>query len=199
MVAVSKRYCARAITGNRCAVVEAVSSSVVLGVLGNRADSACVKTDDLNSAAVCKGVFSSRCSVGADSDRGGVTRYIVCDDGICTRVSACDVEREIEPLVLVTLITCDSLTEIKVVLSKAVNVARALIVRVGGVFAVDTYGCSRVAKDIAVGMENIVLVSCDEYVQITGGVRVIGYAGQIAACLRDLVSVYAGLCERSVG
>ena len=34
MVAVSKRYCARAITGNRCAVVEAVSSSVDLGGRG---------------------------------------------------------------------------------------------------------------------------------------------------------------------
>ena len=162
MVAVSKRYCARAITGNRCAVVEAVSSSVVLGVLGNRAESACVKTDDLNGAAVCKGVFSGRCSVCAYSNRCRITRYVICDDGICTRVSACDVEREVESLVLITLITGDSLAEFEVVLSKAVDVARALIVRVGGVFAVDTYGCSRVAKDIAVDMENIVLVSFSE-------------------------------------
>ena len=75
MVAVREGDRTRAVAGNRCAVVEAVSSSVVLGVLGNRADSACVETDDLNGAAVCERILTGSCSVGADSDRGGGDMY----------------------------------------------------------------------------------------------------------------------------
>ena len=123
MVAVREGDRTRAVAGNRCAVVEAVSSSVVLGVLGNRADSACVETDDLNGAAVCERILTGSCSVGADSDRGGVTRYIICDYGISTRVSAGDGECEIEPFVLVSLITRDGFAEIKIILRERVDIA----------------------------------------------------------------------------
>lgn len=135
---------------------------IVVRVLSNGAYSARVKTDDLDAAAVCEGVLGGGCAVGADSDRGGVIRYIVCSKGICTGVGACDREREGESSVLITLITGDGLAEIKVILSKAVDVAGALLVRIGGVLAVETYGCSRVAKNIALYMELVVSVSYDE-------------------------------------
>ena len=64
----------RAFTGNCCAAVKAVGRGIVIGVLCNGADCACVETDDLNGAAVCERILTGSCSVGADSDRGGVTR-----------------------------------------------------------------------------------------------------------------------------
>ena len=125
MVAVSECNSAGALACYCLAAVKAVGSGVVVCVLGDGADRACVEADDLNGAAVCEGVFTGRCSVSADSDSGGVTRYIICDYGICTRVSACDSEREVESLVLITLITGDSLAEIEVILCKAVGITRA--------------------------------------------------------------------------
>ena len=125
MVAVREGDRTRAVAGNRCAVVEAVSSSVVLGVLGNRADSACVETDDLNGAAVCERILTGSCSVGSYRDIGGIIRYVVCLYGIYAGVSAGDGECEIEPFVLVSLITRDGFAEFKVVLSKSVGITRA--------------------------------------------------------------------------
>ena len=169
MVAVESDV-ARAITGNRCAVVEAVSSSVVLGVLGNRADSACVKTDDLNGAAVCKGVFSGRCSVCAYSNRCRITRYVICDDGICTRVSAGDVEREVESLVLITLITGDSLAEIEVILCNAVGIARAFNSGVLYICSACVDVSCGITENIAVNAKLVVSVCNNKYIQITGRV-----------------------------
>ena len=156
-----------ALTGNYFAAVKAVSSSVVLGVLGNRADSACVETDDLNGAAVCERILTGSCSVGADSDRGGVTLYIVCDDGICTRVSAGDGECEIEPFVLVSLITRDGFAEFKVVLSKSVGITRAFNTGILYIFAVCANVCCSITKNIAVNAEHIVIVRNYKNIQIT--------------------------------
>ena len=109
MVAVREGDRTRAFTGNCFGAVKAVGGSIVIRIFRNGADCAFVKADDLNAAAACKGVYTCCSSVSVDCDSGWITRYVVCLYGIYAGVSAGDVEREVESLVLITLITFDGL------------------------------------------------------------------------------------------
>ena len=91
----------------------------------------------------------------------------MCDDGICTRVSACDIKCEIEPFVFITLITGDRLAEIKVILCQAVGITRAFNIGILYIFAVCANVCCSITKNIAVNSELVVIVRNYKNIEIT--------------------------------